>query len=206
MSRRLFPCLVVSLVAVCSSQPVRSQDDVPDDPQQAAQRMQEHATPGAPHQLLNHCIGKWRTETRMRGMAPTSGTAEFRWILGNRYVMQEFAGQMMNMPYEGVGLMGYDNYKKKYTSSWADSLSTTMNHSEGIPDGSGQVIQFHGTMDEYLTGIHDKPVKYVLDLSEDDRIVLEVHDLASGPDSRVVEIVYTRLQDDSADAAGAANR
>ena len=88
--------------------------------------------------------------------------------------------------------MGYDNYKKKYTGTWIDSLSTTKNDMEGLLDRSGKIIHFYGSMDEYLTGEHDKPVKYVLDFSGDDQIVFEVHDLAIGADSMVIQIRYTR--------------
>ena len=122
----------------------------------------------------------------------SEGKAEFKWILGNRFIQQTYSGSMMGQEFDGLGLFGYDNYKKKFISTWVDSISTTKNDAEGLLDRSGKVINFYGTLDEYLTGEHDKPVKYVLDMSDEDQIRFEIHDLAIGKDSMVVEIRYTR--------------
>lgn len=101
----------------------------------------------------------------------------------------------MGMPFQGMGLYGYDNYKKKFTSTWVDSISTTKNDSEGLIDRTGKVINFYGTMDEYLTGEHDKPVKYVLNMIDADQLEFEIHDLAIGADSLVVKVVYNRVKE-----------
>jgi Protein of unknown function (DUF1579) len=158
-------------------------------------KMEEHATPGQHHEMLAGLVGKWKTSMTMMGMAPTPGTAEYTSILGGRYIQQTFEGSMMGRPYSGMGLLGYDNYKKKFTSTFIDSLSTTKNHAEGLLDQTGKIISFYGSMDEYLTGEHDKPVKYVLDMTDPERVVFEVHDLAIGVNSKVVEIVYERIRE-----------
>ena len=49
------------------------------------------------------------------------------------------------------------------------------------------------TLDEYLTGEHDKMVKYVWRFSSKDKMVLEVHDLPIGENNtKVLEISYAR--------------
>jgi hypothetical protein len=51
----------------------------------------------------------------------------------------------------------------------------------------------YGTLDEYLTGEHDKIMKYVWRLQSASRIVLEVHDLAIGDNNtRVLEMASRR--------------
>ncbi len=51
----------------------------------------------------------------------------------------------------------------------------------------------YGTIDEYLTGEHDKMVKTVWRFISDDKMVLEIHDLPIGENNtKVVEITYTR--------------
>lgn len=161
-------------------------------PEEMMKKMREHATPGEAHAVLGKLVGKWKTEMTVMGAPPTEGKAECKWILGELYIQQTFSGNMMGMPFEGLGLMGYDNYKKKYTSTWVDSMSTTKNDAEGMLDQTGKVLSFWGTMDEYLTGEHDKPVKYVFDMSQDDVMKFEIHDLAIGENSVVVSIKYTR--------------
>ena len=51
-------------------------------------------------------------------------------------------------------------------------------------------------MDEWLTGEHDKAVKYVFRIINDDKHVFEVHDLGivdgDKENTKVIEITYTR--------------
>jgi hypothetical protein len=70
-----------------------------------------------------------------------------------------------------------------------------MRQSEGDMDPSGKVLITYGTLDEYLTGEHDKMVKYVWRFDSDDKIVLEIHDLPIGEkNTKVLEIVSTRAK------------
>jgi len=72
-------------------------------------------------------------------------------------------------------------------------MSTAMNHAEGMRDRTGKVLTLYGTMDEPMTGEHDKPVKYVLRVLGPDKHVYEIHDLAIGePHTMVIEVTYTR--------------
>jgi hypothetical protein len=60
-------------------------------------------------------------------------------------------------------------------------------------DPSGKALITYGTIDEYLTGEHDKMVKYVWRFLSEDKIVLEVHDLPIGENNaKVVELTFTR--------------
>src|SRR5690606_27030942 len=90
-----------------------------------------------------------------------------------------------------------------YVMTRINGFDTAMNSAEGDMTPGGDAILLYGTLDEYLTGEHDKMVKYVYRLSgeraEDktwksvDRIVLEVHDLPIGEvDTKVLEFTYTR--------------
>ncbi len=156
------------------------------------------ATPGDAHKVLSPLEGKWTTTTRMWMAGPdgpasaSKGTAEYKWVLGGRFLMQEVKGTMLGRPFNGIGFLGYDNFKKKYVSSWMDSVGTAMYTSEGLADRTKKSISFYGKMDEFLTGEHDKPVKYVLRIVGKDKLVYEIHDLVLGKKSKVVEITYER--------------
>ena len=51
----------------------------------------------------------------------------------------------------------------------------------------------YGTLDEYLTGEHDKMVKTIWRFISKDEMVMEVHDLHIGEkNTQVIEIRYTR--------------
>ncbi len=191
---RMITAIAIAALLACQTSTASAQDQPQMSPEQMMEMMKKFATPGEHHELLGGMNGQWKTEMSMMGMSPTEGTAEGKWILGNRFVQLNYAGTMMGQQYEGMALYGYDNYKKKYTCSSIDSMSTDKKDSEGMLDQSGKVISFYGTMDEYLTGEHDKPVKYVLDLTNEGEFTLEIHDLQIGENSKVVGIKFTRVK------------
>jgi hypothetical protein len=45
-------------------------------------------------------------------------------ILGGRYQQSMIKGNMMGMPFEGMGLLGYDNAQKLFYSTWVDNMGT----------------------------------------------------------------------------------
>ena len=173
-----------------------SQDHGDMDPAQMQRMMQlaeELATPGETHRRLDFFTGEWDTSTTVMGMEPETGTQSIKWILGGRQLQSEVNGTVMGRPFEGLGLLGYDNYKKKYTSVWCDSQSTTLLTSEGLADQSGKVITLYGTMDEWMDGTHDKAVKYVYRIVDENTYEFEIHDLGIVPgDTKVISITATR--------------
>jgi len=161
-------------------------------------KWKEAATPGEAHKKLDDMVGSWESESQMwmaPGQPPTvsKGTSEMKWILGGRFLQQELTGEMMGMPMNGIGLTGYDNFKKKYIGFWIDNTSTAMYAMEGILDKDGKTITFFGKTDDPVTGEKDKKVKYVTRFINKDKHVFEIHDLSlKSPNTTVVEITYTR--------------
>ena len=115
-----------------------------DQMQRMMQLAEELATPGEAHQRLDYFTGEWDTSTTIMGMPSEPGTQSIQWILGGRQLQSSVNGTVMGKPFKGLGLMGYDNYKKKYTSTWCDNQSTTLLTSEGLADQSGKVITLYG--------------------------------------------------------------
>jgi hypothetical protein len=170
------------------------------DMQEMMKKWAEAARPGEPHKLLDQFVGKWDTATRVwmePGKPPmeTKGTADVKWIMDGRYILEESAGQIMGQPHKGMGITGYDNFKQKYVSSWIENMSTGMYTSEGTVDQSGKVLTLHGKIDEPMTGERDKLVRFVARLISKDKHVFEIYDLVGRPDEfKAVEITYTRKQ------------
>ena len=167
--------------------------------QEMMKKWMDSATPGAPHKALEHFVGKWDLSTKMWMEGPgkppteTKGTSEVKWILGGRYTLEEMKGQIMGMPHNGMGITGYDNFKKQYVGFWIDNTSTAMYSTLGDFDPSGKVLTTIGKMDEPMTGEKDKPVKYVIQIIDKDKHVFSVYDLVGTPNEfKVVEITYTR--------------
>lgn len=162
-------------------------------------RAKQYTTPGEEHRLLERFLGSWDTATRitMAGMGQDAekGTATFQWLMEGRWLQGSARGTIMGMAFETFLLMGYDKLKMSYVTAMVNSLDTALVTSEGDLDPGGEVLLAYGTLDEYLTGEHDKMVKYVWRFLSDDEILLEVHDLPIGEkNTQVLEIRYTRAK------------
>jgi hypothetical protein len=174
-------------------QPPRAEMD------ETMKKWMEFATPGDAHKRLNDLVGTFVVESKAWMGGPhaqpsvTKGSAEFKWIIGGRFLQQDFKGEMMGMPLTGLGINGYDNFKKKYTGVWIDNSATALYMMEGTLDQSGTVITYYGTADDPTTGEHDKMMKYILRKVNKDKYVFEMHDMSIGePDTKMVEMTYTR--------------
>jgi Protein of unknown function (DUF1579) len=114
-------------------------------------------TPSAPHKVLASMAGTWTTKTRawMEPDKPPmegTGTCQQKMILEGRYLQQEYTGEMMGDRFTGVNLVGYDNHKKKYVSTWIDSISTGIYCFEGTASADGKTITQESSYDDPVRG------------------------------------------------------
>lgn len=163
--------------------------------------------PSEYHKKLEPFAGEWNTAMKMFMGGPgmpaveTKGTSSVKSILGGRYLLEEYKGEMMMpdatgamkaRPYEGVGLMGFDNYKKLYVGAWASNMGTELLTYTGAPDPTGKSMTMYGPMDEPTLDMHARMVKYVTKIIDTDKRVFEIYDLAAGDKYKVIEVTYTR--------------
>jgi hypothetical protein len=179
--------------------PGSTQDPQP-SPQDMAEMMAKMAKftqPGKAHELLARFLGEWETSTQitMGGQASPAekGVAKFEWLMKGRWLKSSMSGKVMGMPMESFQVLGYDNFKQSYVSTVVGTMDTAMLRSEGDVTRDGNTLITYGTLDEYLTGEHDKMVKYVWRFVSDDEIVHEVHDLPIGEENtQVVRVRFAR--------------
>lgn len=160
-------------------------------------RAQRFTQPGKMHKVLQRFIGEWNTETRLvmggKSLPAEKGTAKTSWLMEGRWIKSEWSGPFLGKPMQGYSLMGYDNFKHSFVVSTVTSMDTAMNCAEGDLDPRGKVLLLYGTVDEYLTGEHDKMVKTVWRFVSEDKLVMEVHDLPIGErNTKVIEVTFTR--------------
>ena len=171
----------------------------PDEMAAMMAKAKKFTAPGENHKLLERFLGEWNTEVRMfmgkQATPAEKGTATFRWKIEGRWLESEWSGTMMQQPARGAIWLGYDNFKMSYVSTMITSGDTAMNHAEGDLTQDQKSLLLYGTLDEYLTGEHDKMVKYAWRFLAADKMVLEIHDLPIGEsDTKVVEITYTKAK------------
>ena len=107
----------------------------------------EFMTPGAEHKVLDGLVGKWTSQIKMwmDPAAPateSTGTSEMELVMGGRYLHEHDKGSFMGQPFEGMGVTGFDNLKKKYVGSWIDNMGTGIMRLEGSYDAAKKTINY----------------------------------------------------------------
>ena len=151
------------------------------------------ATPNENHLFLKKLTGDWVTTSSIMEMDEELGVAKNEMIFGDRFLESSYGGAFAGVKYTGRMTIGYDNYKKKFVAVFIDTLGTSMRTAEGMLDHSKTTLYLWGTMDEWMTDEHDKPVMYRYDIIDHDHFDLEIHDLGMAPrDTKVITVNYTR--------------
>ncbi len=155
------------------------------------------ATPGPEHEKMGKMAGKWKLAVTM-WMAPggppqkSEGTAEFKPILGGRYLQQEVRGDMNGQPFQGMGVEGYDNVTKERFGTWVDSMSTGPMVMKGKCAADAKKCTLKGKVSDAIAG-KEVPVSETVTVNDDNSFTFEMQ--GPGPDGKMfktVEILYTR--------------
>ncbi len=168
------------------------------DKVKAMELMAKYTTPGENHKRLAKQLGEWDVtlELRSPGMAPMkgTGTAKTEWLIEGRFLHETLKGNFGPIPYEAHLILGWDNYKKKHVGCVVNNVSTGLHHFEGgVVDPTHKVQVVWHTLDEYLTGEHDKIVKVVTKQQDEDHFTVEIFDMSIGENGKVlIRFTYAR--------------
>src|SRR5439155_18730659 len=86
--------------------------------------------PGPEHEHLKKMEGTWDAVIRA-GEGESKGTMVYKMELGGFWLVSDFKAEFGGQPFRGRGVDGYDPVKKKYVSSWVDSMSPMLLVFEG---------------------------------------------------------------------------
>ena len=101
--------------------------------------------PGPEHAVLKEQAGTWDA-TVESFMAPgqppvlSKGT-ETGTMVGDFWLVSDFKTDMMGQPFTGHGTLGYDPAKKKYVSTWVDSMTPTLALGESDYDAATRTFK-----------------------------------------------------------------
>lgn len=109
------------------------------DPKVMEQNMMAYMTTGEAHRVLDAKVGTWKVKVRMFNpdgsvQSESDMTSEGKWIMNDHYVEETVTGSFGGMPFAGRALIGYDNLRKKYVSTWYDNMGTGVMFGEGTYD------------------------------------------------------------------------
>lgn len=194
----LFCLSLLLLSPVVAQQQKKGNAPKQPSPEEMAAAMQKYGQPGEHHKLFTRYVGKWKHTDRM-WMDPSQppitseGTTEYRLTMGGRYLVQEYSGAFMGQPFNGMAIVGYDNFREEFKSVWIDSAGTGMMTMTGKFDATKNTLSMSGKMDEPMTGERDKTFKMVDHFVDDDTLVSEMYDTIPGKGLvKVMEITATR--------------
>jgi hypothetical protein len=127
------------------------------------------------------------------GKPPTesTGTADMKMLLDGRFLYQEFTSQMMGQPFSGIGIDGYDNLRKKYVTTWIDTMGTGFFTMEGTASADGKTITLKGQHAELGGGqMTHRAVWKIVDSNTQTFDMYGTHH--RGKEMKMLEIAYTR--------------
>lgn len=158
-----------------------------------------YATPGEAHKVLAYKTGTWSVKVKcyMSSDAPameSKGTSDIKWTLGEHYLEENVNGEFGGMPFQGRGILGYDNMKQKYVGTWIDNMGTGVMYSEGTYDPSTKSFHYSYSSPDFVSG------QYVASRSIEKKIDNDhwtVQMWGPGRDSKdylSMELEYTRIR------------
>ncbi len=166
------------------------------DQAEMMKKWQEYMTPGPVHQQFAKMAGDWKATVTnfMDGQeAKSEATAKYEMILGGRYLKSYITGNMMGMPFEGIGLDAFDNATKEYISIWIDNFGTGALNLKGKMDDKTGDIVYTGTMVDPMTG-KDQMTKTVMKQIDDDHQQMVMYMIDGGKEVKNMQIDYTRVK------------
>jgi hypothetical protein len=198
-SMRVIYLAVATLCVTLTVAPVFAKDkkaEKPMDPQAMMEAYKKLATPGEPHKLFASLVGSWTTQTKEwmePGKPPmeSTGSADMKMLLDGRFLQQEYNGNMMGQPYNGIGINAYDNLRKRYVTIWIDSMGTGIFTMEGTASADGKTITMKGQHAELGGGqMTHRAVWTIVDSNTQTFDMYGAH--GHGKEMKMMEIVYIR--------------
>lgn len=157
----------------------------------------EFSTPNDMHKWMEEMNGTWEG-TVLTWMDPAAPPAKEKAtnvqtsILGGRYVVGNFSSSMMGMPFEGMSIMGFDNGRKVFVSSWVDNMGTGLIKMEGNFDQETKVLRLKGKQTDPLTH-KETDLREEMKILDGDTYVMTMYGTGlDGKEMKFMEGTFTR--------------
>jgi hypothetical protein len=157
----------------------------------------EYMTPGDMHKMLAKMDGNWTGEATFwmqPGAPPQKATvaATNKMIMNGLYQQTTNSGNMMGMPFQGMGINGYDNHLKLFISTWVDNMGSGISTLKGPWDAASKTITLRGKMvDPFSKG--ETEVKQTIKITDDTHEEMEMFTiLPDGKEFKTMNIVSTK--------------
>ena len=195
-------CLLIAGTAAAHAEESQLAAPAMDSAMQAAMaKMQELGSPSEGHKALESFVGSW-TYTGQFWMSPDgppqtmTGTTMNTLIFGGRFLKQEFTGGAMmegQPPFEGLGIVGYDNMRKEYQTVWFDNMATGMMQGTAQFDAAAKTLTEQGDFSCPMTGETHRKMRTTWKVLDANHTTYESYmSTPDGKEFKAMEIRYTR--------------
>ena len=198
--------IVVAWILACGAELAQAQEATTAQPAATAKEaamaaMQKLGSPSEGHKALEPFVGTW-TYTAQWWMSPDTppesmtGTTVNSLVFGGRFLKQEFRGTTEGQPpFEGLGIVGYDNIRKEYQTVWFDNMATGIMMGTGQFDAATKTLTDQGSFSCPLTGETRRTFRAVWTVGDANHHTYENYMHApDGHEFKAMEIHYTRVQ------------
>jgi Protein of unknown function (DUF1579) len=191
--------LILSVVLPVFSQQPQTAPQMSEETKKMMEVWMQMATPAAQHKQLMTLAGDYNVSSKFRmeaggPLTESSATCSKKSALGERWLMEHCNGESMAgmPPFEGMGMLGYNNYTKQYEMFWFDNMSTMGFILKGTADPAGKIITVKGTYEDPASK-KVKKARWVLTISDENQHKLEIYDTDNrGKEYLGAELNYTR--------------
>lgn len=209
MKKQILSLLVIgSLLASCKKEeanktdkPTEAKEEViaetKPDSATVAKAWEAYMMPTKAHKMLAKDTGTWDAELTFwspdnpQEMKSTA-TVTYKMIMGGKFQEGNYSGNMFGMPFEGKGMVAFDNATEEFISTWIDNMGTGMLVTRGKYDETTKITTLHGEMVDPVTK-KAKKIKEVITYIDDNNQKMEMFDiLADGKEFKTMQVISKR--------------
>jgi len=155
---------------------------------------QEFMTPGDMHKWMAKSNGSWSGDVNsyMDPAAPMKwqASANYKMIYNGLYQIGEFKGTMMGQPFEGQGILAYDNAKNQFVNTWIDNFGSGVVVMTGTYDDKANTLFLRGTQTDPVTK-KDSSIRQEVKFLNDDTQTITMYGV--GPDGKEMKMMDIKL-------------
>lgn len=158
---------------------------------------QTYMTPGDVHKMMAKWNGNWDGDVSM-WMQPGAPEEKSKIATVNKMVMNGLyqqgthTGNMMGMPFNGMGTLAYDIHKKEFINTWIDNMGSGIMVMKGPWDEATKTITLKGKMTDPGT-TNDVDVKEKFIIVDDNTQEMKMYAMMpDGKEFQTMNIKFTR--------------
>lgn len=162
----------------------------------ALHAQEEYPKPGPEHDLLKQMTGEWDAKMTCNfpgteGAIETTGSYNAKMDVGGFFLIGDFKSEFFGQPFKGHSITGYNQFEKKYTGVWVDSMGPFLYNTtaEFSKDGKTYTEKMNGP------GPDGKPINFrsVIEIKDDDHMQMTMYMIGEDDkESQMMKIDYTR--------------